>query len=221
MRCSSPSRRCWAWRFPSGSFILLPTCLTGGCCIGLAWKTMPLWVRNRGGGRRSKVAIFLAYLYLCSRMKDIHRVFQYHGAEHKTIFCYENGAAADGGERPASSPGTIPAAAPASCSWSSWCPSCCPASCSAIWPIDQRRGCGCWLHLLLLPVVVGITYEFNRYVGRPRQAGLPSSCRRPGMWMQNFTTFEPDDSMIEVGIAALKLVLPEEKGEGPSGKWRL
>ena len=74
--------------FSIGLFILLPTALTG--LIGLAWTTMPLWVRSVIEGVL-KVVIFMAYLYMCSRMKEIHRVFEYHGAEHKTIYCYENG----------------------------------------------------------------------------------------------------------------------------------
>ena len=61
------------------------------------------------------------------------------------------------------------------------------------------------------PLVVGITYEFNRYVGG-HDNPVTNFLARPGLWMQNFTTFEPDDSMIEVGIKALELVLPEEKG---------
>ena len=74
--------------FSVGLFILLPTALTG--LIGLVWKTMPLWVRSVIEGLL-KVVIFMTYLYLCSKMKEIHRVFEYHGAEHKTIYCYENG----------------------------------------------------------------------------------------------------------------------------------
>ena len=68
------------------------------------------------------------------------------------------------------------------------------------------------LHLLLLPVIVSLTYELNRVVGRydNRLTRLVSA---PGMWLQNWTTFEPDDSMIEVGIRAFTLVLPEEKGK--------
>ena len=68
------------------------------------------------------------------------------------------------------------------------------------------------LHLLMLPVVVGITYEINRFVGAHDNL-LCRAVRAPGLWMQNFTTFEPDDSMIEVGIRALTLVLPSVKGK--------
>jgi uncharacterized protein YqhQ len=66
--------------------------------------------------------------------------------------------------------------------------------------------------LLLLPVVVGITYELNRWIGR-HDNFLTRILSTPGMWMQNFTTQEPDDSMIEVGIAAVEAVLPEKEGE--------
>ena len=65
--------------------------------------------------------------------------------------------------------------------------------------------------LLLLPLVVSITYEINRWVGRHDNA-LTRILSAPGMWMQNFTTNEPDDDMIEVGIAAVKAVLPQTEG---------
>ena len=71
------------------------------------------------------------------------------------------------------------------------------------------------VHLALLPVVVGLTWEINRYVGGHDNL-LCRAIRRPGMGIQRWTTFEPDDSMIEVGIAALKEVLPQEKGKD---KW--
>ena len=71
------------------------------------------------------------------------------------------------------------------------------------------------LKLLLLPIVVGISYEFNRMVGRHDNA-LTRALSAPGMWLQHLTTNEPDDSMIEVGIAALTAVLPEREGDD---KW--
>ena len=68
--------------------------------------------------------------------------------------------------------------------------------------------------LLLLPLVVGITYEFNRWVGRHVQdSKLAQFLTAPGLWLQNFTTNEPDDSMIECAIRSLELVLPDEKGK--------
>ena len=68
------------------------------------------------------------------------------------------------------------------------------------------------VHLLLLIPVVGVTYEFNRFVGRHDNA-LTRFLSAPGMWLQNFTTNEPDDGMIEVAIESLKLVLPDEQGK--------
>ena len=68
------------------------------------------------------------------------------------------------------------------------------------------------MHLLLLPLVVGITYEFNRWVGRSG-SGLARVLTAPGMWLQNFTTNEPEDGMIECAIRSLELVLPEQKGQ--------
>jgi uncharacterized protein YqhQ len=65
--------------------------------------------------------------------------------------------------------------------------------------------------LLLLPLVVGITYEINRWAGK-NDNWFTRILTAPGMWMQHFTTNEPDDSMIEVGIAAVKAVLPEKEG---------
>ena len=65
--------------------------------------------------------------------------------------------------------------------------------------------------LLLLPIVVGITYEINRWCGR-KDNTFTRALSAPGMWMQNFTTNEPDDSMIEVAIAAVQAVMPEEEG---------
>ena len=70
------------------------------------------------------------------------------------------------------------------------------------------------LHLVLLPIVVAITYEINRFIGR-HDNPVTRVLSAPGMWMQNFTTFEPDDSMLEVAIHALKIVLPKRREPTP------
>lgn len=157
-----------------------------------------------------KVAIFLGYLILCSRQKDVHRVFCYHGAEHKTIFCYEAGL-----------PLTVENVRPQP----KHHPRCGTSFLfvviivsilvsSIVFPyIDWQN---IWVRigvkLLLLIPVVGVTYEFNRFVGAHDNA-VTRILSAPGMWMQNFTTNEPDDSMIEVAIEAMKLVIPAEKGK--------
>ena len=189
-----------------GLFILLPTALTG--LVGMAWKTMPLWVRSVIEGVL-KVAIFMIYLFLCSKMKEIHRVFQYHGAEHKTIYCYENGLELTvenvrGQPRHHPRCGTSFLFVVIAVSIF--------LSIVIFTPLEiENTFLRMALHLLMLPVIVGVTYEFNRYVGG-HDGLLCRALRAPGMWMQNFTTFEPDDSMIEVGIEALKRVLPEKQG---------
>ena len=193
--------------FSIGLFILLPTALTG--LIGLVWKTMPLWVRSVIEGVL-KVAIFMVYLYLCSKMKEIHRVFEYHGAEHKTIYCYENGL-----ELTVENVRRQPRHHPRCGTSFLFVVICVSILFSSIffgiWPITNA-----WLrtavHLLLLPLVVGVTYEFNRWVGRHDNA-VARVLTAPGMWLQNFTTNEPDDGMIQCAIRSLELVLPNEQGK--------
>ena len=192
--------------FSIALFILLPTALTG--LIALVWKTMPLWFRAVLEGIM-KVVIFLLYLYLCSKLKEIHRVFQYHGAEHKTIYCYENGL-----DLTVENVRVQPRHHPR-CGTSFLFVVIIVSiflSIVIFTPLHiENTFLRMLLHLVLLPIICGVTYEFNRYVGA-HDTPLCRALRAPGMWMQNFTTFEPDDSMIEVAITALSQVLPEEQG---------
>ena len=190
-------------------FMVLPTFLTGGLLH--FFPGFPMWGRNLIEGVL-KVLIFLIYLIFCSKQKDIYRVFQYHGAEHKTIFCYEAGlpltvenVRIQPRHHPRCGTSFLFVVIIVSILVSSLV--------FGIWPITNV-----WLrtaaHILLLPLVVGITYEFNRWVGRHVQDNaLAQFLTKPGLWMQNFTTNEPDDSMIEAAIRSLELVLPEEKGK--------
>ncbi len=169
-----------------------------------------------------RIIIFLVYMLLVSRMGEIKRVFAYHGAEHKTIRCYEAGlplTVENVREQSRKHPrcGTsflfvvmilsILVFSGASSVLLAIAPS-----------LEVMRGSLLYslimfgFKLLLLPLVVGISYEVNRLVGR-YDNWLTRMLTAPGMWFQNFTTNEPDDSMIEVGIAALEAVLPEVEGE--------
>ena len=190
-------------------FLVLPTLLTGG--ILHFFPGFPLWGRNVVEGLL-KIVIFLAYLILCSKQKDIYRVFQYHGAEHKTIFCYEGGLPLTV-ENVRIQPRHHPRCGTSFLFVVIFVSILVSSVVFGIWPITNA-----WLrtlvHLILLPLVVGITYEFNRWVGRHVQdSRLAKLLTAPGMWMQNFTTNEPDDSMIECAIRSLELVLPSEKGK--------
>ena len=190
-------------------FMILPTFLTGGMLH--FFPDTPMWVRNLLEGIL-KIVIFMLYLIFCSKQKDIYRVFQYHGAEHKSIFCYEAGlpltvenVRSQEMHHPRCGTSFMFVVIFASILVSSVV--------FGIWPITNV-----WLrtlvHLILLPLVVGITYEFNRWVGRHVQDNaLAKLLTAPGMWLQNFTTNEPDDGMIEVAIRSLELVLPSEQGK--------
>ncbi|MCC8123753.1 MAG: DUF1385 domain-containing protein [Oscillospiraceae bacterium] len=187
-------------------FILLPTLLSGG----VAWliPAMPSWVRSVIEGVL-RIVIFLGYLIASSKLKDMRRVYSYHGAEHKTIFCYEAGlplTVENVRKQPKHHPrcGTSFLFIVIFVSIMVTVLVFTPLQIDNTW---LRMG----LHLLLLPVIVAVTGELNRYVGGHDNL----FCRivsKPGMAIQRWTTFEPDDSMIEVGIAALKEVLPDEKG---------
>ena len=193
--------------FSVGLFILLPTAVVGG--VGWLFHGMPMWVRNVLEGV-VRIIIFMAYLMLCSKTKDMHLVFKYHGAEHKTIFCYEAGlplTVENVRRQPRHHPrcGTsfLFVVIVVAILISSFV-----FSFVEITNVFARMG----VHLLLLPVVVSITYELNRWVGG-HDNPVTRLLTAPGLWLQNWTTFEPDDSMIEVGIRSLELVLPSEKGK--------
>ena len=190
-------------------FMVLPTFLTGGLLYLVS--DFPMWGRNLVEGLL-KIVIFLVYLIFCSKQKDIYRVFQYHGAEHKTIFCYEAGLPLTV-ENVRIQPRHHPRCGTSFLFVVIFVSILFSSVVFGIWPITNV-----WLrtavHLLLLPLVVGVTYEFNRWVGRHVQDnGLAKLLTAPGMWLQNFTTNEPEDGMIECAIRAMELVLPEEKGK--------
>ena len=168
-----------------------------------------------------RMVIFMAYMLLVSRMEEMKRVFSYHGAEHKTIRCYEAG---------------LPLTVENVRRQTRLHPRCgtsfllivmiisilvfsvASSALLALVPgLETIRGSFLFrlvmilFKLLLLPLVVGITYEINRWVGR-HDNRFTRILAAPGLWMQNFTTNEPDDAMIEVGIAAVQAVLPEKEG---------
>jgi len=156
-----------------------------------------------------RMAIFVVYIYLASLAKDIRRVFMYHGAEHKTIFCYEKGeelTVENVRKQPRLHPrcGTaflievmiISIVAFSVISWDSLLVRIC-------------------LKLLLLPVIAGVAYEFLKFSGRSNSKCV-AILTKPGLWLQKITTREPDDSQIEVAIASMKEVIPENREDA---KW--
>ena len=200
-----------------GLFFLLPMIIGG---FFDRWITGNLALHLVEGVIR--MVIFMAYMVLVARMKEMKRVFAYHGAEHKTIRCYEAG---------------LPLTVENVRIQTRLHPRCGTSFLLIVMVIsilvfsvassgllnvlpglEAMRGSFLYrlvmilFKLLLLPLIVGITYEINRWAGR-HDNGFTKILTAPGMWMQNFTTYEPDDSMIEVAIQAVEAVLPEKEGE--------
>lgn len=149
-----------------------------------------------------RIAIFIGYIVLCSRMKEMHRMFEYHGAEHKTIFCYENNEELTvenvrGHRRfhPRCGTSFIVLMLFIGIIVGLFIPFTNPFVRTAV-------------KILCIPLVMGIGYELIRYCGRNDNV-LTHIISAPGLWVQRITTKEPDDSMIEVAIAAMKAVIPE------------
>ena len=168
-----------------------------------------------------RMILFVAYMVLVSRMGEMKRLFAYHGAEHKTIRCYE---------------AQLPLTVENVRKQTRMHPRCGTSFLLVVMILSilvfsvassallefvpgLEAMCGSFVYrlimigfkLLMLPLVVAIAYEINRWVGRHDNA-FSRILTAPGLWMQNFTTNEPDDSMIEVAIAAVKAVLPEQEG---------
>jgi len=172
-----------------------------------------------------RIGIFMTYIILVSRMQEMKRLFAYHGAEHKTIRCYEAGLPLTVENvrkmtrlHPRCGTSFLLVVMILSIlvfsAASTVLLSCIPAL-AAIQGSFGYKVIMIIFKLLLLPLVVSVSYEINRWVGR-HDNFFTRILTAPGMWFQNFTTNEPDDSMIEVGIMAVEAVLPEKEG---SDRW--
>lgn len=151
-----------------------------------------------------RMAIFLVYLGLVGKMKDIQRVFEYHGAEHKTISCYESGEEL-----------TVENVK----KHTRFHPRCGTSFLLFVMIVSillfsllPRTGIflRVGMRLLLLPVVAGLSYEIIKLAGRSKN-GCVRLLTKPGLWLQRLTTREPDDSQMEVAIESIKAVIPENK----------
>lgn len=185
---------------PIALFLVVPTLI-----VGVLPDGAPYFVRSLLEGV-VRIILFLIFMWSISHMKDIERTFRYHGAEHKTIFCYEAG---------------LPLTVENVRNMPRFHPRCgtsfmivmmiIPILIFAFVQMDNV-----WLRmilrLVLLPVVVGIAYECNRWAGR-HDGIISRAIRWPGIQMQKLTVFEPDDSMIEVAIASMEKVIPPDDSD--------
>lgn len=180
-----------------GAFMILPLYLTGfipGLTSGnsIAFNLVEGVIR---------MGFFFIYLIAISRMKDIHRVFQYHGAEHKVVYTYE-----------ADEELTVENAQ----KHTTLHPRCGTAFLMTVFVIailifSLAGNPALWIKILsrlaLLPVVAGVSYEALRFSGRNYHLWWVKALAQPGLWLQKITTGEPDDAMVEVAIASMSRVL--------------
>lgn len=152
-----------------------------------------------------KIAIFVGYLALVSQMKDIQRVFQYHGAEHKSIFCYENGEEL-----------TVENVK----KYTRFHPRCGTSFLLFVMVVSilvfsvmgrfESRLLNVLIRIALMPLIAGLSYEIIRFAGKNVDNKWVSWLSVPGLWLQKLTTREPDEKQIEVAIESLKAVMPSD-----------
>lgn len=158
-----------------------------------------------------RIIIFLIYLISVSKLEDIKRVWMYHGAEHKTIACYEAGEAL-----------TVENIK----KFKRFHPRCGTAFMFIVLAIsiliytltgmitgDNNMLLNLVVRLILIPFICGISYEILRFVGRHDDNAICKVLCKPGLWLQKFTTNEPDDKIIEVAILAMEAVIPENAND--------
>jgi uncharacterized protein YqhQ len=154
-----------------------------------------------------RLAIFLAFLIVISRMKDIRRMFQYHGAEHKVVFNFESGQ-----------PVTVENAQ----KFVTFHPRCGTSFlllvmvlAILVYPLMPFDGFAAKLaaRIALLPLIVGVSYELIRYAARHQQ-GLMATLTAPGLWLQRVTTQQPSDEQAFVAIQALDGAMQLEEAQG-------
>ncbi|MBO4636003.1 MAG: DUF1385 domain-containing protein [Clostridiales bacterium] len=193
-----------------GLFILLPRLLVdiiarfiGPELANLTWMT---FIFNIGEGIL-RIIFFLLYLALSSKIEGIERVWKYHGAEHKTISCYEAGE---------------PLTVENITKFSRFHPRCGTAFMFIVLAIsiliysvagliigEHNMLINLLSRLILVPFICGISFEILRFVGRHDKNPVCRGLSKPGMWLQKFTTREPDGRIIEVAIAAMQAVIPD------------
>jgi uncharacterized protein YqhQ len=154
-----------------------------------------------------RIALFLFFIWAVSRMKDIKRVFQFHGAEHKTVFAFESGQPVD-----------IAAAQ----QYPTWHPRCGTSFLMTVMLISipiymlmpkMSFGQGFALRIAMLPVIAGVSYEIIRFAARKRSS-LFALMTKPGLWLQRITTQPCDDIQVDCAIKALDCAFELEKKRG-------
>ncbi len=202
-----------------GLFIVLPTLVSSGInalCSGDLFS-VPGWLSKAASTKTFynviegivKMAIFLTYMALVAQMKEIKRVFEYHGAEHKTIACYEAGEELTVENvkkhtrfHPRCGTNFLLFVMVISIILFACLPKFESTALGILFRVLSR--------LVLMPVVAGLSYEVIKLAGRSNNKCV-IACTKPGLWLQRLTTREPDESQIEVAIESMQAVIPENK----------
>ena len=186
-----------------GLFIFLPTLIYDLISLLLPFLRGRAFIKSLFEGI-FKIVILVAYMMLVSRMNDIKRTFQYHGAEHKTIFCYEAGleltvenVKKQGRFHPRCGTSFLIVMVIVGVFIGLLIP--------AGLPSLVRTA----IKILLLPLTMGLGYEFIKFAGKS-DSKITKILSAPGLWMQRITVLEPTDDMIECAIAAVNEVIPED-----------
>ena len=175
--------------------------------LDLLWMTILLHVAEG----LLRLLIFLLYLVFSSGLKDIKRVWRYHGAEHKTIACYEAG---------------LPLTVENVLKQTRFHPRCGTSFLFNVLAISiivytvigvftgtQPMWVNMAIRVVAIPIICSISYEILRFVGRHDRNWLCKLMSKPGLWLQKFTTEEPDGPIVEVAIASMQAVIPENKDD--------
>ena len=194
-------------------FMLLPTFLYGLVAPFVEGDNLVLnsiWKSGIEG--ILKVVLLVGYMAAISLMKDIRRTYMYHGAEHKTIFCYEAGlpltvenVRKQNRFHPRCGTSFLILMLLVSIFISFFIDPISAAITGEVLPLGLRA----LVKLALIPIIVGIGYELIKFAGRHDNA-LTRIISMPGVWLQHLTVFEPDDAMIECAITAVERVIPDD-----------
>ncbi len=198
-----------------GLFIVLPAVLTN-LAVGEATEKPFTWNVVDGGLR---VVAFFAYIWAISRMKDIQRVFSYHGAEHKTIHAYENGLPLE--VEPIQTFKTLHVRCGTSFLLMVMIIAIIVFSIVPVKPIVAAIGVdgkiftlfvAIALRIVLMPLIAGLAYEVIKWAGGRSESPAVKVLLWPGLQLQRMTTREPEDDMIEIAVASMKAVIASEEG---------
>lgn len=215
------------WNRIKNTILLAGTLVFALALVLLVFFTLPIYIATLLGLAKGallfnlvagtiRLLLFLFYLFLVAKMPDIKRVFRYHGAEHMSIFAFESAETLDietvrtkSRFHPRCGTSFILIVALFSILFFGLADSAFPLIFGHLQSFPQRLA----THIMVLPVIAGISYELLKLSGKFHSNGFVRILIQPGLWLQKLTTGQPDDDMLEVALCALKAALETEEGQ--------